>query len=538
MKFKVFSKLVLGLMVISSMMTGCGSGSDTAKDNNKTQSNGNAEVEGKNDNDELVVATYYFPDTLEPSKDWDSWYVVEFGVGETLTRYSKTGEVLPWLAESWKVSEDDNCTWEIKLREDVVFSNGVPMTATKVKESMERLYEMEDPKNGGNGNPHVHFTFDSIVADDENYMIYIKTPVPTPDLPGALAYPWQMIVDAEATKGRETYTESVVGTGPYVFTSFEPGISISGVPNENYWNGTPGFKEIEVVKMEDSNMRAMALLEGSIDFTVNLDPGGLEAVKGHENVTVEEYAGTKTELDHMNVTGVLANDALRQAIVMCIDGNLIADKVLDGLYSWGYSVIPSGLDFGYDQLKNTYPYDFEKAVKLLDEEGIVDTNGDGIRELDGENVVLRYVSLPEHREVEARIELIKKLGIGIDHIVLDDYLSHLFDRNFDIIASHDTATPTGDPAKYLSHWYTGNTQSNYSGFSNAEYDAIYEKLMVEFDPEVRREYIVQLQQIIIDNAVCLISGYPEYNACYVTGLEGTNIGAYYYYQITPELKYK
>lgn len=493
----------------------------------------------ENNKEKVTVATYYFPATLEPSKDWDSWYVVEFGVGETLTKYSKTGEVLPWLAESWQVNPDNNCIWEFKLREDVVFSNGVPMTASKVKASMERLYSMEDPKNGGSGNPHVHFTFTNLTADDENHILYIETPIPTPDLPGALAYPWQLIVDAEASKNRNTLKEGVIGTGPYVFTNFEAGISIHGVANEHYWNGTPGFKEIEVVSMQDSNMRAMALLEGSIDFTVNLDPGGLKAVKKQESIIVEEYAGTKTELDHMNVQGILSNDTLRKAIVMCIDGNLVADKVLDGLYNWGYSIIPSGLDFGYDQLVNPYPYNTNEALKLLDSANIIDTDGDGIRELNGENIVLKYVTHAGAKEVEARAELIKKIGIGVNLVVTEDILTPLLrTKEFDLIASHDTATPTGDPTKYLSHWYSGNTQSNYSGFSNATYDEIYEKLLVEFDPTIRKEYIIQLQQIVIDNAVCLISGYPEYNACYKNGLQGTNIGAYYYYQITPELRYE
>ncbi len=536
MKQKQITTLISGILLSSTLLSACSSSPSTTPGATVSPGNSNTVSQEKN-KEKVVVASYYFPTTLEPSKDWDSWYVMEFGVGETLTRYSKTGEVLPWLAESWEITPDNPCIWEIKLREDVNFSNGVPMTATKVKESMERLYDMEDPANGGGGNPHSHFTFTNIVADDEAYLIYLETTVPTPDLPGALAYPWQMIVDAEASQDRDTYTQSVVGTGPYIFTSFDPGMSLSGVVNQEYWNGTPGFQEIEVVKMEDSNMRAMALLEGSIDYTVNLDPGGLAAVKDQAHVTVEEYAGTKTELDHMNLTGILANETLRQAIVMSVDGNIIADNVLNGLYGWGFSVIPSGLDFGYDRLSNTFPYDLDKAIQLLDEAGIVDTDGDGIRELEGENILLRYVSKPGQIEVEARIELIKKLGLGINHVTHDDYLPDLFAKNFDIIASHDTATPTGDPAKYLSRWYSGNLDSNYSGFSLAEYDEIYEKLEVEFDTDARREYCIQLQQILIDHAVCLVSGYPEYNACYVTGLEGTNMGAYYYYQITPELRY-
>ena len=129
--FKFITKTAVFIFILSTIFTSCAK-NDTHLDNK---------------NDKVVVATYYFPATLEPSKDWDSWYVVEFGVGETLTKYSKTGEVLPWLATSWKINEHNNKIWEIKLRDDVNFSNNVPMTANKVKEYIESLYDMENPIN-------------------------------------------------------------------------------------------------------------------------------------------------------------------------------------------------------------------------------------------------------------------------------------------------------------------------------------------------------------------------------------------------------
>ena len=95
----------------------------------------------------------------------------------------------------------------------------------------------------------------------------------------------------------------------------------------------------------------------------------------------------------MNFNGVLGNKTLRQAILMAIDNDTICNsKTIGGLYTPGFSVLPSTLNYGYDELVNPYTYDPEKAKQILDEAGIVDTDGDGIRELDGQNINLRYIS--------------------------------------------------------------------------------------------------------------------------------------------------
>lgn len=79
-----------------------------------------------------------------------SWFVVRLGLAETLVRFGEDSSYQPWLATSWEVA-DDNLTWTFHLQEGVKFSNGADMTATKVKESIEYLYEVQDPANGGVG---------------------------------------------------------------------------------------------------------------------------------------------------------------------------------------------------------------------------------------------------------------------------------------------------------------------------------------------------------------------------------------------------
>lgn len=245
------NKKIISILAVVSLLTSLvACGSETSENLTSTSV----------DNSKLTVGAYYFPVVLEPSTDWVSWQIVESGSGETLMRYGTNGEVLPWLAEGLEV-DSDGLTWTIKLREDVVFSNGVQMTATKVKESLDRLFYLEDPANGGNGNPYSHFSYDSLEADDENFTVTMVTSVPTPDLPGCLAYPWTLIVDAEASAELDTKLQGTITTGPYVVQEFIPGTSIKSVRNENYWNGTVGFDEIEYIAVKESSMRAMSIMD-------------------------------------------------------------------------------------------------------------------------------------------------------------------------------------------------------------------------------------------------------------------------------------
>ena len=143
---------------------------------------------------QLNVSTELTSATLDPADDWNSWFVMRWGALETLTRYADDGTIEPWLASDWSVA-DDSLTWTFTLKDNVTFSNGEKMTASKVVESIERLYEIQDPENGGAGNPHAYMTYSDIQADDEAGTVTIVTDKPTVDMPGVMAYPWMGIID-------------------------------------------------------------------------------------------------------------------------------------------------------------------------------------------------------------------------------------------------------------------------------------------------------------------------------------------------------
>ena len=527
---------ILCCALISSMMVSC---SNSSSDNQENSNNDEVSTSSTSDKTQLNVATELMSDTLEPSCDWDSWYVMRWGIGETLFKFNDDYSCEPWLAESCSVAED-NLTWTIKLKDNIKFSNGDDMTASKVVASIERLYNLQDPANGGDGNPQAYLTYSSISANDTDNTVTIVTDKPTPNFMGCFAYPWTMIIDVDASEGFDPTSESPVCTGPYVVTSFTQDNDIQLVKNTNYWDGDVPFETVNIMKVGESSTRSMALQDGSADISINLSATDRKSLENDSNYNISVVSGARLGYAHVNMGGVLGNDALRQAVMCAIDGETIADVTTNNSYTYGYSVVPSSLDYGYDQLTYDYSYNPDKAIQLLDNANIIDTNGDGFRELDGNgtNVEITYyynTSRQMDLIAQAQASQIESVGIKVNLQSTDCNTDIMKSGNFDLVCSNEVTSPTGDPTDFLNHWYSKST-NNYSNYKNDEFDTIYEKLLVEFDNSAKRDDIIQLQQILLNDTAVLTYGYYNFNVCSTNAITGAYCPTSDFYWVTKDIK--
>lgn len=92
----------------------------------------------KGPKDTLTVGITNFADSLEPTDNYFGWQVMRYGIGECLVHFDSKMNAEPWIAESWKVS-DDKMSWTFKIK-DIKFSNGTPVTGEAVKKSIERTF--------------------------------------------------------------------------------------------------------------------------------------------------------------------------------------------------------------------------------------------------------------------------------------------------------------------------------------------------------------------------------------------------------------
>ena len=150
------SKLLVLFTMLLALVVACGGNKDGGTVSNTPK-------------DELVVGVTSFADTLEPTDQYFAWVITRYGVGEGLTKFGESGELEPLLAESWSLS-DDKLEWTFKIRDNVKFSNGTPLTAERVKTSLERVFEK-------NGKAEGYFKYKSIVADGQNLTIKTEKPV-------------------------------------------------------------------------------------------------------------------------------------------------------------------------------------------------------------------------------------------------------------------------------------------------------------------------------------------------------------------------
>lgn len=499
-------------------------------------SSSDSEPSAQSDASVLNFGCYSYSDSLDPAVNVNSaWCGVRYGVTEALFTLDDNAVAQSNLCDAYEVSSD-YLTWTFHITDEVFFSNGNPLTASAVKASLERLYAQTDASLGGTGNsnPDDYFTYTSLEADDKAGTLTITCSSPVLNMPGILSYPYFAIIDASVS-------DEIIGTGPYQVDSVNTGVSMELSDNEYYWNGVVPFETVNIFFIEDSSTKAMALQAGDIDLVENITtPSDLEKLIEDDRYNVSVAASVRTGNTYMNFEGVLANDALREAIVMAIDSTTLCDVVVGGMYTSGISVLPSSLAFGYDELVNPYEIDTEAAKEILDEAGIVDSDGDGIREIDGENIDLTYLAYSSRNLndfAEAISLQLAEVGIGAT-VEIRDYDTALALQNageFDLITSNSITVGVGDPTDFLGNWYSGNSDS-YGSYRNDAYDAAYEALLGETDEDARYALIVEMQQLLIDDAATIVHGY--YNSSMIScaaTVTGADIATMDYYWLDTDI---
>ncbi len=475
---------------------------------------------------------------LDPAREINcAWNNSRYGIGECLFKFDNEMNVVNALCDGYTVNEE-HTEWVFHIREGVKFSDGCDLTASAVAASFARLFEA-GPR--GSSAPQNYLEYEAeITAGDVSGNVTVKTTRPYVDLTKNLAYPVMIILDVEHTAD---YNHAPIGTGPYAVTNFREGVGCTVSANEHYWGGDVPYASIELLYMGDASAKAMALQSGQLDLAENVtNISDLRALQADPAFTVTIANGVRTGLAHMNMSEgrLLSNKTLRQAVLMALDDETMCSVTVGGLYTSGFSVLPSNLDYGYEHLTDPYAFDPDAAAKLLDDAGIVDTNGDGIRELDGKEVVLHYVTYPNrclNDFAEAIQQQLSSIGIGVDLEIgdsarqWDSYQSGDFDLN----GSNWTTVGTGDPTEYLAAWCS-TSGSDYCGYKNGEYDKLFNELAVTFDNDARRDIIQQMQQILIDDAAAIVHGY--YNSSMISrnaAIGGAAIHTADYYWITTEI---
>ncbi|MCR5538618.1 MAG: hypothetical protein K6F13_05050 [Lachnospiraceae bacterium] len=461
------------------------------------------------------------------------WSVMRYGISEALTKVASDGSIVGWLASDWSINGDDASEWTFNIRDDVYFSNGTQLTPSLVVDAINYLYDANDPANGG-ADALTPFMVRpaEITADDAAGTVTFKFDAPVYNVAGALSNPAFGIINWAESEEYE------IGTGPYVPVSVTEGHSVSLVRNEYYYEPVP-FDEVNLMAMADSSAESYALQDGSVDVAFNLAASDLSILEG-AGFNVNIASGARDGFFWINLDSTLGNEVLRKAVLTAVDWQTIDEITVGGSYVYGWTLLaPSYSQYGGASMANPYAYDPAAAEAMLDEAGIVDNDGDGIRELNGENIEINVVTNTSRQMdvlADAMVPMLQDIGIGAVHNLTDDQVEVCASGAYDLVCWNQVVMQTGDPSNFLYQWDSDNTGSNYSRYNNPEYNALYDQLIQTADADEAAGIVQQMQQMLLDDGAYMMAGYYNFNSANSSNVTGvvTN-GTADYYWITNDI---
>ncbi len=482
------------------------------------------------------------PDTLNPGTAvlaeaytlfelvYDSMYDLQLDGSYTLS-----------MAESAELSEDGK-VWTFKLRPDMKFHDGEPVTAQDVVFSYLFYQKYEDFPYL----PVYTEYFDNVEApDDQTVVISLTEPIPNMESQLIFLYVlpehiWAQYDDP--TGAVEFENEEMIGSGPFMMREYKQGEFVHLAAVKDHPMQPPKIDEVVFQTFDNQDALVQAMVTGQVDMITEMPNTAVPTLKNTENVELVVGAPFAPEVDDIipnQITeelcppedGVcsghpaLRDRDVRLALAHATDKQKIIDVVLLGLGTPGLTLIPDGLGVWYNDTIQDYTFDIDEANRILDEAGYLDSDSDGVREMpDGSNPLEFRLYWPNDsanapRVAELLAETWGQVGVRLQPQALDpDALTSVccptFD--FDIILWGWGSDP--DPGFLLSVHLTDEipTGNSETGYSNPEFDDLYAQQATELDPDKRKEIIWKMQEILHQDIAYIIPYYEQSTQAYRT----------------------
>jgi len=365
--------LLLGLSLIAAA---CGGGDDSADQGGDDGGETTSTTEPADEGEPQPGGSLVYGLEADTSTPWTpaksvcaiSCHMVMRSVFDPLTLYGEDGTVKPNLLQSFE-SNEDGTVWTLTPRQGIVFHDGTPFDAAAIVANLEA-----HRSSFLTGKALLNVESVALSEDGGSAVVTMKGPwarFPV-FLAGQIGY---MASPAwlQAAAGDVALEAKPVGTGPFVFQSYEPGGSFVAAKNADYWRkdeGLPYLDRIEYRFLPDGQARKNALLNGDIDIMHTSSGEVISELREEDSIELSEttaYGDTNYTL--MNVgdpESHLSDVRVRRALAMALDNQVLIDRRGAGVGE------EANGPFSPDQLGNLedtgYPeYDPEQAKQLLDE---------------------------------------------------------------------------------------------------------------------------------------------------------------------------
>lgn len=384
---KKIVSLLLALTLCVGLLAGCGGDSSSSVAENPASGAASTVDDSATANYlKIVEAT---PDTVDPQCTSD-YYSVGMNIFDRLVEVQANGDgtsqIVPSLATSWDISPD-GLEYTFHLQEGVKYTNGADFTASDVLYSITRMLTYEKAVNGdiydviegaaelASGEAE---TISGVEVVDD-YTIKMTLTQPYAAFLACLTTPGASMLDEETTEaaGDQFGIDPAVtiGTGPFIFESWEFNSQMVLVANKDCWSGAPGCEGILMIDVPDEATQRMMFENGELDL-LDLDNATSQAdyFLSNEAYADQIVSGQRVGIYYIALNEqheALSNPTVRQALQHALDRQAILDALYGGRGKVENGIFPTGL-IGFNPDLPEITYDVELAKSMLADAGYPD----------------------------------------------------------------------------------------------------------------------------------------------------------------------
>lgn len=467
------------VLAATGALMGCASSGEASGSGSSIDSSGRSQV---------VVAMNA---TSEPAAGFDP--LVSWGCGEhvhepliqsTLVTTDEQLNIVSDLATEYLCS-DDGLVWTFTIRDDVLFTDGEPLTARDVAFTVNGVIQSSASE------ADLSMVDTAVAVSDTVVELHLNKPY------NALLYTLAVLGIVPEHAYGEGYGAQPIGSGRYVLERWDKGQQVVFAANPGYYGKAPTMERVVVVFMDEDAALA-AVQKGEVDIAYTYATHAHQAFDGYELVAYEtvDSRGVSLPTVPSGQTKVLEGDiayemgndvtcdlAIRRAINCGIDRESMIEQVLDGYGKVAYSV-GDGMPWSSDDMQ--VDFDREQANRLLEEAGWL-RGEDGVRSRDGVRAAfdIWYSSDDSVRQALANEFANQMSELGLEVTPRGGSWDEIYPRQFSqpILWGWGSNSPV---EVYELHYSTG--WGNYSCYENETVDAYLDQALAQTDVEASYEF--------------------------------------------------
>ncbi|MEO8876075.1 MAG: ABC transporter substrate-binding protein [Polyangiaceae bacterium] len=415
--------------------------------------------------------------TLRP--DWMSHVIVSHLIEESLLRIDpKSGAAVPELAESWS-ADATKTRWTFHLRKGVRWHDGEAFTADDVVFTFQRV---ADPAVGASDRA-LFSGASAKVADPLTVVVTLRAPLGSPEV----AFDRLLILARHRSPrgdlGESPDATAPIGTGPMRFVSWARGATIELARFDDYWGARPPLATMTFRFPPTYGRVLEELQEGDVDV-VPRAPNDAAAAVEKDPVLAARYdvvragGASYTAWIHNVASKKLADPRVRRAIGLSVPRDRLRCEVEACNVSIALGPLPA--DHAAMQGVTAPAFDPALAARDLDDAGIIDHDGDGVREQDGIPFSLRLIvpttSTEQERIASVVSDQLRKIGVRLEVMPLEwsQFRRALESHDFELAAIEWTIDAEPDLFPLFHSTETAGSL-NYGAYSSHDVDRALEE---------------------------------------------------------------